>query len=251
MSKGRLLFRSFSLLLTAIVALSCLTISSAAASANKPTIEYTASFKSGYTLFTMECGDYEIRFTTDGSKPDSSSRLYKGRLRIKKNLLLRAAAFDENGNKVAAKKFRISVSNKTDTSTASLNEIDVKSEVLRLVNEARVAEGLNPLADSNERLNEAAQQRAVEISIKYGHIRPNGKSCLTVIDEYNVKSSNKYMIATAENIAYGFQSVEKLVAQWLKSSTHRANILNPNLAYLGVGYYESNGTTYWTQLFIS
>ena len=37
---------------------------------------------------------------------------------------------------------------------------------------------------------------------------------------------------------------------WMNSEGHRANILNPNFKKIGVGYRtNSQGTTYWTQLF--
>ena len=38
---------------------------------------------------------------------------------------------------------------------------------------------------------------------------------------------------------------------WMNSYGHRANILKSNYTQLGVGYaLDSNGNTYWVQMFI-
>ena len=52
-----------------------------------------------------------------------------------------------------------------------------------------------------------------------------------------------------ENIAKGYRSAESVMNGWMNSSGHRANILNVNFGKIGVGYVETNGTTYWTQMF--
>ncbi len=37
---------------------------------------------------------------------------------------------------------------------------------------------------------------------------------------------------------------------WMNSQGHRANILNASYTKIGVAYYQnSNGVTYWVQLF--
>eukprot|EP00834_Sanchytrium_tribonematis_P006341 NODE_459_length_7203_cov_0.898226.p2 type:complete len:330 gc:universal NODE_459_length_7203_cov_0.898226:5688-6677(+) len=56
--------------------------------------------------------------------------------------------------------------------------------------------------------------------------------------------------AVAENVAVGQNSVEEVMAAWMNSEGHRANILNPR--YTRFGYYEakgSDGRNYWTQTF--
>jgi uncharacterized protein YkwD len=51
--------------------------------------------------------------------------------------------------------------------------------------------------------------------------------------------------ALGENVAMGYTSPESVVAGWLSSPGHCANIMNPNFSELGVGLEG----TYWTQLF--
>lgn len=53
-----------------------------------------------------------------------------------------------------------------------------------------------------------------------------------------------------ENVAYGNVSPAGLVAMWMRSSGHRANILNPHFNRLGVGVVgTSSGRVYATQDF--
>ena len=55
-----------------------------------------------------------------------------------------------------------------------------------------------------------------------------------------------------ENIAYGQTSPEMVMDSWMNSPGHRANILNGNYKYIGVGHYvDGTGTNYWVQLFTS
>ncbi len=55
--------------------------------------------------------------------------------------------------------------------------------------------------------------------------------------------------AWAENVAFG-QSPDRVVAAWMASPGHRANILNPHYTHLGVGYaLDADGRTHYTQNF--
>lgn len=52
-----------------------------------------------------------------------------------------------------------------------------------------------------------------------------------------------------ENVAYGFETAEKVVNAWLKSEGHRENI-EGNYTHSGFGIMKSDeGRTYFTQLF--
>lgn len=56
--------------------------------------------------------------------------------------------------------------------------------------------------------------------------------------------------ALGENVAYGYTTVESVMAGWMSSPGHRANILNENFTHVGVGLaYSTGGTPYWTQVF--
>ena len=118
-------------------------------------------------------------------------------------------------------------------------------EVVRLVNIERANVGVQPLEFSEE-LTERADVRAEEIVGVFSHTRPDGSDCFSILRGINYRTCG-------ENIAAGKSTPEAVVDQWMNSSGHRANILNGNFKYLGVGYcYDENSMYkhYWVQLFI-
>ena len=120
---------------------------------------------------------------------------------------------------------------------------DYAVSVLDLVNENRASYGLAPLTLASD-LCDDADVRAEEIVSVFSHTRPDGSSCFTVID-------GSYR-RVAENIAAGLATPEETVDQWMNSPGHRANILDPELRELGVGYCYADGSAYghyWVQLF--
>ncbi|MDJ0690009.1 MAG: CAP domain-containing protein [Xenococcaceae cyanobacterium MO_188.B32] len=78
-----------------------------------------------------------------------------------------------------------------------------------------------------------------------------------VFSHYPIRNDTGYQYSTAaENIAAGYQTPEAVVEAWMGSAGHRANILNPDLTEIGVGYeYLANDTgsvnynSYWTTTF--
>ena len=117
-------------------------------------------------------------------------------------------------------------------------------EVLNLVNAERAKVGAAPLKLADD-MQAAAAIRAREIVSVFSHTRPNGSSCFTVL-----KSNGKAY--HAENIAAGHATASETVNQWMNSSGHRKNILNPVYRELGVGYVhdgQSEYGHYWVQLF--
>lgn len=53
----------------------------------------------------------------------------------------------------------------------------------------------------------------------------------------------------AENVARGFSGPDAVVRAWMKSPSHRRNMLNCRLRDLGVGVVLHNGQLWWTQNF--
>ena len=119
------------------------------------------------------------------------------------------------------------------------------AEVLRLVNLERKNAGLAGLSAGTASLNAAAQKRAEEIAVSFSHTRPDGRSCFTALGDAGVA-----YLGCGENIAAGQTSPAQVMAGWMNSSGHRANILG-NYTQLGVGVYVKNNTLYWAQLFIT
>lgn len=117
----------------------------------------------------------------------------------------------------------------------------IAEEMLRLVNIEREKVGVAPLV-LNSTMNDAANVRAKEITTYFSHTRPDGTSCFTVFDEFNISYG-----WCGENIAAGNSTVAATMDQWINSPGHYENMISPNYTELGVG----NNGVYWVQLFKS
>ncbi len=122
-------------------------------------------------------------------------------------------------------------------------------EVLKLVNEERMAQGLQPLT-TGYTLQQAAHARIEDLQLQYraDHSRPNGEPCTAVAESLYLNER-----AVGENIARGQDTAEAVVEDWMDSSGHRANILQPMFNHMGAGYGTVTGQNYdtvWEQYFI-
>ena len=120
-------------------------------------------------------------------------------------------------------------------------------EVLTLVNKIRIKNNLEQLA-WGETCESAADVRANETKILYSHTRPDGSSWSTVCEAPESGG------ISGENLAIGNAAVSPatVVALWMGSEAHRANILNPDYDKLSVGFVfdiNSDYKTYWSQFF--
>lgn len=113
----------------------------------------------------------------------------------------------------------------------------LEAEIVRQVNLERAKHGLSPLTVSPE-LSRAAYIRAEETTRQFSHNRPDGSKWSTVSEA-----------AKGENIARGHRTADKVMAAWLTSDGHRANILRQSFTTIGICAYEHNGIMYWVQLF--
>lgn len=147
-----------------------------------------------------------------------------------------------------AKKGAIVVETGGAAQTPTQPEADgLTAEVIRLVNAERAKEGLAPL-ETFDSLTQAAAIRAPELAESFSHTRPDGSSCSTALDETGA-SRGAHVIG--ENIAYGQSTAAGVVAAWMNSPGHRANILNPDFTHIGVGHFTApGGQHYWVQVFV-
>jgi uncharacterized YkwD family protein/spore coat assembly protein SafA len=122
--------------------------------------------------------------------------------------------------------------------------VNYENEVIRLVNEIRVKNGLNTLASDWE-LCRVARYKSQDMKDNnyFSHTSPIYGSPFNMIKNFGIS----YKTA-AENIAKGQRTPQAVVDAWMNSSGHRANILNASYKKIGVGYV-ANGN-YWTQMFI-
>ncbi len=120
-------------------------------------------------------------------------------------------------------------------------------EVVKLVNEERTKQGLKPLTENWE-LSRVARYKSSDMKDQgyFSHTSPTYGSPFDMMKNFGIRYSY-----AGENIAYGQRSAKEVMEGWMNSDGHRKNILNPNYTEIGVGYaVKSNGTPYWTQMFI-
>ncbi len=121
--------------------------------------------------------------------------------------------------------------------------------VVTLTNEERADEAL-PELRRNEVLDVAARLKAEDMAQNsyFAHYSPTGVSPWYWFEEAG------YVFANAgENLAVHFSDSHEVVTAWMKSPTHRANIVNANFTEIGVGTargrYEGYDTVFVVQLF--
>jgi len=124
--------------------------------------------------------------------------------------------------------------------------------VLELTNIERSKLSFPSLTFNTQLLN-AAETHSQNMALQdfFSHTGKDGSSLGSRISATGYQFS-----AAAENIAAGSSTPEQVVSSWMNSSGHRANILNPNLKEIGIGYYfladdtgKVNFNHYWTQVF--
>jgi len=109
-------------------------------------------------------------------------------------------------------------------------------ELLKLTNYERAQNGLAPLSLDSD-LSKAAHEKSVHMFTNnyWAHFAPDGTSPWDFI-----KGSGYEYSYAGENLAKGFTTSSDAVTAWMKSPTHRANILASQ--YKDVGFSVEEGT---------
>lgn len=127
---------------------------------------------------------------------------------------------------------------------------DVKTleqQVVDLVNRQRANYGL-PLLKANWELSRVARYKSQDMIQKgyFAHQSPTYGSPFNMMESFGIRFT-----AAGENIAYGQRTPQEVMNDWMNSTGHRNNILSRVYNQIGVGVAKaSNGTYYWTQMFI-
>ena len=117
-------------------------------------------------------------------------------------------------------------------------------QMLGLVNSARASRGASPLV-WDENLEYLAMVRAAEISVSFSHTRPNGLTCFSIADEYDVSAG----WSMGENILMGASTPELANQLWTNSPGHYSNMVNTSFSSVGVAAFECGGSWYWVEFF--
>lgn len=119
----------------------------------------------------------------------------------------------------------------------------VELEIEQLLNEYRVAKGLNPLEKINHISNVSNGHNDYMISINtlthalFAQRKENLKITLGAV-------------AVGENIAYNYSSAQSVMDAWINSPAHKAN-MEGNYTHFGIAVKtDSQGKRYFTNMFI-
>lgn len=133
---------------------------------------------------------------------------------------------------------------------------EVRARVVELVNEARSRPrrcgskryGAAPPLDVSRTLNDAASGHARDMA-RRKYFEHRGRDGSEPRDRV-LRAGYRFRL-TGENIAFGPESAEEVVAGWLKSPGHCENIMDPRFEDIGVGFASgrSRGHLYWVQNF--
>lgn len=157
---------------------------------------------------------------------------------------------EEDGVQLSVFLFALSARDFFEEESAGLRDLDrLRQELLERVNRNR-RENRLPRLGENSRLDRAAQAHADDMARRsyYGHASPEGRRVSDRVAAQGYSPS-----AAGENLASGQFSVEEVMDGWMKSPTHRENILQRLFtdAGFGVAFGELDGvpTVFWVQVF--
>ncbi|NWF27331.1 CAP domain-containing protein [Streptomyces sp. PKU-EA00015] len=127
-------------------------------------------------------------------------------------------------------------------STAAPASGDV-ARVVELVNSERSKAGCSPVT-LNAKLSKAAQDHSEDMAAhqNMSHTGSDGSDAGDRITRAGYSWSTY-----GENVAYGYETPESVMAGWMSSPGHRENILNCAFKEIGVGLAQPGD--YWTQDF--
>ena len=128
-------------------------------------------------------------------------------------------------------------------------QMDLEQDVWELVNQERVKEGLDVL-EWSEGAAKAARMKAEDLWNKryFDHFSPVYGTPAALLRRVGVSFTG-----VGENLGQGPADTAQMMAGWMGSDGHRANILHRDFTHLGVGVFKvpEKDSMYWTQLFIS
>ncbi|MDT0555683.1 CAP domain-containing protein [Patiriisocius hiemis] len=129
-----------------------------------------------------------------------------------------------------------------DLSLVNETDWELANEVLRLVNEHRVSQGLSTIKKDKQHASAYAVDHTKYMidQSKISH------------DNFGVRSAalrSQGAKTVGENVAFGYTDAETLVHAWLSSPSHRA-VIEGNYTHSGFGIVPDDGGRYYhTQLF--
>ena len=123
-----------------------------------------------------------------------------------------------------------------------------RTAVIDVTNAARRGQGLPPLREDMRR-DRAAQIQAEQLAAT-GRLEHELKKVTFPTPVDRLKEAGDAWAAYGENIAEGQRTAQDVVASWMKSPPHRANILDTGFTEIGVGWaVDAAGRNHFAQVF--
>lgn len=119
----------------------------------------------------------------------------------------------------------------------------IEIEIMELINEYRINEGLNPLQNHNT-------VKAVAFTHTDYMIEVDNVSHHNFFLRKQSLQANADADVVSENVAYGFNSAQSVVNAWLNSPSHRENIVGDYTDFEVSAEQNSAGKWYFTNMFI-
>jgi hypothetical protein len=122
------------------------------------------------------------------------------------------------------------------------------SAMLASINAERAAAGRAPVSLCSN-LDRAAQSHTDDQAwmAKMSHTGSDGSILSTRVD----RAGYLRWVTLGENVAYSYRTVGEVMAAWMRSPGHRANLLAGEFTHVGLGRTQraADGTWFWTQDF--
>lgn len=134
--------------------------------------------------------------------------------------------------------------------TAVVATTSIEEQVFQAINRIREENHLVPLSMAKD-LTDVARYHSQDMAMRdyFDHISPDGGDARKRVQKFGITNWNRL----AENLAMNYgQSDPATVAVrgWLRSPSHRQNILDEKLTETGIGVaVDAKGRVYLTQLF--
>ena len=162
-----------------------------------------------------------------------------------------AQSASASGRVAAAQTVNQKDSQKTENEASRRRAFDIERGVFELINRVRAERNLVPLEWSGE-LAEAARAHSDNMS-RFDFFSHAGRDGSMVDDRVTAQGIERWQ-ALGENIAYnrGFADpAAAAVEKWLRSPSHRDNLLGAAWQHTGIGVaLKPDGTVYLTQVFL-
>ena len=129
--------------------------------------------------------------------------------------------------------------------SGSVEQTSFEQQVAQLINQQRAQHGLRPV-----KYSAALDAAATNHNVQQVNTRTMAHVNIGDSDPGSRIRAQGWRGAWGENVAVGQKSPQQVVTEWMNSPEHRANILNPHYAFMGVSYKTTaDGHPFWAQEF--